>query len=57
MITVEILKIEEAEADYVRLRDDRRTVRIDFADDNAFTKEESAAFFRGLEGKHAAIPT
>ena len=31
-------------------------VRVNFDKDEDFTKEENAAFFRGLEGKPAAIP-
>jgi len=38
------------------LRGGARVVRINFADDWIFTKEDSAAFFRGLVGKPAAIP-
>ena len=56
MTTVEVLKIEEAGSDYVRLGDGDRHVRINFADDEAFSKEDSAGFFRGLQGKPAAIP-
>jgi hypothetical protein len=54
--TVELLKIEEAGPDYVRLRDETKDVRIRFADDETFSKEDYAAFFRGLLGKPAAIP-
>jgi hypothetical protein len=50
------LNIEEAGPDYVRLRDDKTDVRINFADDDMFSKEDSAAFFRPLQGKPAAIP-
>jgi hypothetical protein len=54
--TVEVLKIEEAGPDYVRLRGGSTDVRINFADDEMFSKEDSAGFFRGLQGKPAAIP-
>jgi hypothetical protein len=56
MTIVEVLKIEEAGPDYVRLRDGARDIRINFADDEMFSKEDSAGFFRGLQGKPAAIP-
>ena len=56
MMTIEVLKIEEAGRDYVRLRGGNSEVRIKFADDETFSKEESAGFFRGLQGKPAAIP-
>jgi hypothetical protein len=53
---VEILNIEETGPDYVRLRDGARDVRVNFADDETFSKEDSARFFRALQGKPAAIP-
>jgi hypothetical protein len=56
MTTVEVFKIEEVGADYLRLRDGARDVRISFADDETFSKEESAGFLRPLQGKPAAIP-
>ena len=56
MTKVEVLKIEEAGPDYVRLRDGNSDVRINFADNETFSKEDSAGFFRGLQGKPAAIP-
>ena len=55
MNAVEVLNIEEAGPDYVRLRDAKTEVRVTFADDETFSKEESAAFFRPLQGKPAAI--
>lgn len=45
MTTVEVLKIEEAGSDYVSLRDGDRHVRINFADDEMFSKEDSAGIF------------
>lgn len=56
MTTVEVLKIEEAWSDYVCLRESDRRVRITFADDKMFSKEDSAGFFCRLKGKPAAIP-
>jgi len=53
---VQVFKIEEAGPDYVVLRDGDKGVRVKFADDETFTKEDSAAFFRPLQGKPAAIP-
>jgi hypothetical protein len=53
---IELLNIEEAGPDYLRLRDGAKTVRINFASDEMFSKEDSAVFFCGLEGKPAAIP-
>lgn len=56
MSIVEVLNIEEAGSDYVRLWDGARDVRINFADDEMFSKEDSAGFFRAFQGKPAAIP-
>lgn len=56
MTTVELLTIRETGPDYVRLQGGDKSVRINFADDQMFSKEDSAAFFRGLRGKPAAIP-
>jgi hypothetical protein len=56
MTTVEVFKIEEVGADYLSLRDGVRHVRISFADDEMFSKEDSAGFFRSLQDKPAAIP-
>jgi hypothetical protein len=56
MAVVEVLNIEEAGSDYIRLRDEKTDVRITFADDEMFSKEDCAAFFRSLRGKPAAIP-
>jgi len=56
MTTVEVFTIEEVGADYLTLRDGARDVRISFATDETFSKEESAGFFRPLRGKPAAIP-
>jgi hypothetical protein len=56
MTAVQVLNIEEAGPDYVRLRGAATGVRIIFADDETFSKEDSAGFFRGLQGKPAAIP-
>ena len=55
MTAVEVLNIE-AGRDFVRLRDDKMDVRINFADDEMFSKEDYANFFRPLQGKCAAIP-
>lgn len=52
----EILTIHQVGPDYIELTDRDRRVRIRFADDETFSKEESAVFFRGLENKPAAIP-
>lgn len=56
MTAVQILKIEEAGQDYVLLKDASTTVRVKFADDDQFTKEDSAGFFFHLVGKAAAVP-
>jgi hypothetical protein len=55
--TIEVFKIEETSDDHLLLRNNAGAVRIRFADGYVGTKEESAHFFRGLEGKPAAIPT
>jgi hypothetical protein len=57
MTTVEMFDIQETGHDYIVLRRDVRDVRVNFDNDRDFTKEESAASFRGLEGRLAAIPT
>ena len=51
MTHANILKIEEAGRDYAVFGN----VRYNFDDDEVGTKEEAAAFFRGLVGKDAAI--
>lgn len=56
MTNVEVMNIQEAGEDYVVLKNNGASVRVNFDDDKDFTKKESAAFFRGLEGKPAAIP-
>ncbi len=53
---VQIFNIQEAGRDFVLLKDAHTSVRVKFADDRDFTKEDSAGFFRGLVGKPAAIP-
>jgi hypothetical protein len=56
MTIVEIFNIQEAGSDYLLLAGMGTHVRVNFDKDKDFTKEENAAFFRGLEGKPAAIP-
>jgi hypothetical protein len=56
MMSIEILTIQETGPSYVRLQAGDRSVQINFADDDTFSKEDSAGFFRGLVGKPAAIP-
>jgi hypothetical protein len=51
MTHANILKVEEVGEDYAVFGN----VRYNFADDETGTKEEAAAFFRGLVGKDAAI--
>ena len=51
MTHANIFKIEEVGTDYAVFGN----VRYNFDDDEAGTKEEAAAFFRGLVGKDAAI--
>jgi hypothetical protein len=53
---VEVLNIEEAGRDFLRLRLGAKHVQINFADDELFSKEESASFFHGLQGKPVAVP-
>jgi hypothetical protein len=57
MTTVEIVQIGEVGSDYVRFIGANYDTRITFADDEIGTKEENAGFFRGLQGKPAAIAT
>jgi hypothetical protein len=56
MQTIEMFRIEKTGDDYLLLGNDSGTVRVSFADGCLGTKEENAGFFRGLEGKPAAIP-
>jgi hypothetical protein len=51
MTRANIFKIEEVGKDYAVFGN----TRYNFADDETGTKEEAAAFFRGLLGKDAAI--
>jgi hypothetical protein len=51
MTHANIFRIEEAGRDYAVFGN----VRYNFDDDEVGTKEEAAAFFRGLVGKEAAI--
>jgi hypothetical protein len=57
MMNVEVLNIQEAGSDYLLLKNSGTSVRVNFDDDEDFTKQESAAFFNGLVGKPAAIPS
>jgi hypothetical protein len=57
MQTVEIFEIGEVGSDYVRFLSANGETRVTFADDEIGTKEENAGFFRGLQGKPAAIAT
>jgi len=56
MSTVQILNIQQAGQDFVVFNDPDTIVRVKFAYDHDFTKEDSAAFFRGLVGRPVAIP-
>jgi hypothetical protein len=56
VIDIEILTIKETGPAFVRLQAGYRSVQINFADNETFSKEGSAGFFRGLVGKPAAIP-
>jgi hypothetical protein len=55
MTTVEIFEIAKVGSDYILLRDGSSQVRINFASDETFSKEDNAAFFLGLQRKPAAI--
>ena len=59
MTTVAKYGVKEIGEDYVVFQDSVNVVRVNFADDTLypnFTKEDSAASFRGLEGKEVALP-
>jgi hypothetical protein len=56
MTNVEMLNIQEAGTDYLLLKQGGTGVRVNFANNKEYSKEECAAFFRGMEGKDAAIP-
>jgi len=43
MSAVHILNIEEAGSDYILMKDATTTVRVKFADDHQFPREDSAA--------------
>ena len=53
---VEVGKIASVGPDYILWQNGARRLRVTFADDGMFTKEESAASFRAFVGKDAAIP-
>jgi len=57
MTSIRVFDIQETGEDYLLLRDEAMEVRVNFDDDESFTKEDSAAFFRGLIGKPVAIPS
>ena len=56
MTTVEIRTIGDVGRDYVVLQGSDCDLRLEFADDPNFTKENNANFFRPLKGKPAATP-
>ncbi len=53
---VEVGKIASVGPDYILWQNGCRKLRVTFADDWMFTKEESAESFRTFVGKDAAIP-
>jgi hypothetical protein len=53
--TVKVFTIEDAGSDYVLLRDGEMDLRVNFDDDETFTKEETAGLFRGLVGMPVCI--
>ena len=55
MSTVQIFNIAEAGQDYVLFKDADTSVRVKFADETNFTKEDNAGFFHHLVGKPAAL--
>jgi hypothetical protein len=56
MTTARFVRVGKMGTDYVWLHDGDDCLRVNFADDWMFTKEERAACFRGKEGKTVAIP-
>lgn len=56
MANVQMLDIQEVGGDYLLLRRGGMGVRVNFANSKQHSKEDCAAFFRGMEGKDAAIP-
>jgi hypothetical protein len=55
MVAIEMYTLKEVGDDYAVLSGERQDVRIDFADEDPFTKEDSEAFFSDLLGKPVAI--
>jgi hypothetical protein len=56
MTRVEVFEIEKVGSDYILLGSGAGQVRVNFANDEMFSKEDNAAFFLRLRGKPAAIP-
>jgi hypothetical protein len=52
----EVVDVEKVETDRVVLRNSAGDIRVRFADNWAFTKEDSADLFRPFQGKQAVIP-
>jgi hypothetical protein len=51
-----VVDVEKVETDAVLFRNKTGEIRVNFADNWVFTKEESAEFFRPFQGKQAVIP-
>ena len=55
MTSISVMTLTEVGADYITLSSPRMNVRVNFADEFGFSKEDSAGFFRGLVGKSVAL--
>jgi hypothetical protein len=51
-----VVDVEKIEADSVLFRNRSSEIRVKFADNWLFTKEESADLFRPFQGKQAVLP-
>jgi hypothetical protein len=51
-----VVDVEKVEVDAVLFRNRSGEIRVKFADNWLFTKEESAELFRPFQGKQAVLP-
>jgi hypothetical protein len=56
MMEAVIVAVQKVEMDTVHFRNSAGEIRVKFADNWLFTKEESADLFRPFQGKQAVLP-
>lgn len=56
MANMDILEIEQVGSDYLLIKRGGIGLRVNFVTNKEYSKEECAAFFRGLEGQPIAVP-